>query len=98
MNEANVVTIFKKGKVDDVANYRLIALLSTIYKLYAAIVRTRLTKGLDDRIWKTEYGFRAKKSTVQRIFAVKRLQDFAEATGMPLIMVFLDWEKRLSTR
>ena len=91
MNEANVVIIFKKGKVDDMANFRPIALLNTIYKFYAAIIGNRL---LDDRIWKTQYGFRAKKGTVQPIFAVKkRLQGFAEATGMPLIMVFLDWEK-----
>ena len=33
MEEANVVTLYKKGNVEDPANYRPISLLQTIYKI-----------------------------------------------------------------
>ena len=42
LNKANVITIFKKGNVSDMENYRPIALLNTIYKIYAALLRNRL--------------------------------------------------------
>ena len=35
MEEANVVTLYKKGNVEDPANYRPISLLQSIYKIYA---------------------------------------------------------------
>ena len=47
MEEANVVTLYKKGNVEDPANYRPISLLQTIYKIYAGIIKNRLADGLD---------------------------------------------------
>ena len=44
---AELVTLYKKVNVEDPANYRPIALLNTISKLYAAILQTRLAAGLD---------------------------------------------------
>ena len=90
---AEVVTIFKKGKVEDPANYRPIALLNTIYKIHASIIQKRLARGMDDRISELQYGFRAKRSTSQPLFIARRIQDYVEAAGDKLTMVFLDWEK-----
>ena len=93
LDEAIVVTIYKKGNVEDPSNYRPIALLNTMYKLYTAMLRNRLIKGLEDRLSRTQYGFRAKRSTTQPIFAARRLMDIAEASGDNLILLLLDWEK-----
>ena len=48
MELAELVTLYKKGNVEDPANYRPIALLNTIYKLYASIMQVRLAHGLDE--------------------------------------------------
>ena len=93
---AELVTLYKKGNVEDPANCRPIPLLNTIYKLYAAILQKRLAAGLDDKIWETQYGFRKQRSTAQPLFATRRLQDQAEAKGNKLFPVFSDWEKRLT--
>ena len=74
MELAELVTLCKKGNVEDPANYRPIALLNTIYKIYASIIQIRLANGLDDSLWETQFGFRKKRST-------RRLQDQAECTG-----------------
>ena len=74
-------------------NYRPIALLQTIYKLIAAMVKNRLVDALETWISKTQYGFRPKRSTAQAIFIARRLMDIAERQGSNMAMVLLDWEK-----
>ena len=93
MELAELVTLYKRGNVEDPANYIPISLLNKIYKLYAAILQKRPATGLDDNIWETHYGFRKKRSADQPLFTTRRLQDQAEATGDKLFMVFLDCDK-----
>ena len=88
-----MVTIYKKGDVEDPGNYRPIVLLNSMYKIYTAMLRNRLIQGLDKRICNAQYGFRAKRSTAQTIFALRRLIDIAEASGDSLLILLLDWEK-----
>ncbi|MCS5642106.1 MAG: reverse transcriptase family protein, partial [Dehalococcoidia bacterium] len=97
LTQADVVTIFKKGDVENPGNYRPIALLQSLYKIHAALLRNRLIAGLDHRISKNQYGFRAKKSTTQPLFVARRLIDIAEASGDSLYLVFLDWAKAFDT-
>lgn len=93
MELANVITLYKKGKVDDPANYRPISLLNTTYKIYASLIQTRLAEELEKKIWKSQFGFRKSKSTQEALFILRRIQDFAETSGEKLFLVFLDWEK-----
>ena len=58
---ARIVSIYKKGDTEKPENYRPISLLQSIYKIYASLIQKRLAKALDERIWYTQYGFRAKK-------------------------------------
>ena len=90
---AELVTLYKKGHVENPANYRPIALLNTLCKIYASLLQRRISMGLDQRLWETQYGFRKKRSTSQPLFITRRLQDQAEQTGDKLFLVFLDWEK-----
>ena len=92
LHEASVVSIFKKGDSTKLENYRPISLLQTFYKLLAAMIKNRLTQGLDDWIMTTQYGFRSGTSTSHAIFLARRLQSIAEITGRNSV-VMLDWEK-----
>lgn len=89
----DVVTLYKKGKVSDPANYRPIALLSTLYKILASVIQCILADTIDESISNRQFGFRKKKSTSQPLFIARRLQDQAEQADDNLFLVFLDWEK-----
>ena len=79
--DAFVVSIYKgKGHDSDPANYRPIALLSTLYKLYAALLQKRLAKAHDEHLRGTQYGFRVHRSTKDPLFILRRLQDYSFKT------------------
>ena len=59
---ARVVSIYKKGDTSKMENYRPISLLNSIYKIYAAIIQRRLADAIDDRLQKTQFGFRKIKA------------------------------------
>ena len=71
-SEGYVVPIHKKGKLDDVNNFRGITLLSTLGKLFTRVLNNRLTT------WAEEYyvyieaqaGFRANMSTTDNVFVL----------------------------
>ena len=90
---AELVTLYKKGNVENPANYRPIALLNTLYKIHASLKQKRICAGLDNRLWGTQYGFRKCRSTSQPLFITRRMQDQAEQSKEKLFLVFLDWEK-----
>ena len=90
MELAEPVTLYKKGNVENPANYKPIALLHTLYKIYASLIQKRLCLGLDQRLCNTQYGFRKCRSTSQPLFIKRRLQDQAEQKRDKLFLVFLD--------
>lgn len=90
---ANVVTLYKKGAVEDPANYRPISLLQSLYNLLASLIQVRLANGIDAKLSDLQYGFRKGKSTSNALFIARRLQDIAESSKEPLILMLLDWEK-----
>jgi hypothetical protein len=53
---AQVVSIFKKGDTENIANYRPISLLNAIYKIFAEIIRQRLSDVIDPYICNTQLG------------------------------------------
>eukprot|EP00969_Alexandrium_andersonii_P053007 2328685-Alexandrium_andersonii.AAC.1 len=57
------------------------------------MIQNRLAEGLDDRVHGLQFGFRKGRSTDQAVYLLRRLQDFSESGGAPLVIAFLDWEK-----
>ena len=90
-----IAVSFYKGKGDDAdaSNYRPISLLNTQYKLYAAMIQSRLSNSYDDRIRSTQFGFRKNRSTADPLFILRRLQDYSSRTGTPFHCLFIDWKQ-----
>ena len=74
-------------------NYRPISLLNTIYKILAVIIKTRLERGMETHLQKTQYGFRKHRGTAEAIHCIRRIIEQAEQTGSKTILLLLDWEK-----
>ena len=87
---ARVVHIYKKGNTSDLANYRPISLLNTMYKIFTVIVQET---GIDSRTHGTQYGFRKARSTQHAIHIIRRILEAGESTTNKLLLVLLDWEK-----
>lgn len=51
------ISLFKKGKLNDIPNYRSISLLNTCYKIYSKLIKERLRK-IADSILLEEQVFR----------------------------------------
>ena len=57
--KARVVLIFKnKGSSNEISNYRPTSLTNSISEIFTAIIQRRLSAKIDDRLQKTQYGFR----------------------------------------
>ena len=86
-----VFTIFKKGRRDDLDNYRGISVLSAIPKLYDMVLSQRFS------LWHTprpeQAGGQPGRSCEEQILCVRLLIDIARKTGDTLYIVFIDNRK-----
>ena len=74
--QAVIVTLHKgKGKDTDPANYRPILLLNAVYKVFAAMLQSRLSKTHEENIRTMQYGFRAQRGTVHPLFILRRAME-----------------------
>ena len=94
-SEGFIVPLHKKGKLDDVNNFRGITFLSIVGKLFSRILNNRLTE------WAEEYyvyieaqaGFRESMSTIDNLFVLHGLISHTINTGEKLFCAFVDFTK-----
>ena len=92
--EAIVVSIYKGKAADtDPSNYRPISLLNTIYKVYAAMLQSRMAATFDQKFRPSQYGFRAARGTVQPLFILRRAMEWSLMTNKSLHVLSLDWKQ-----
>jgi hypothetical protein len=94
MRDSNIVTLYKnKGDRSDCNNYRGISLLCVVGKAFARVVLSRLQL-LAARVYpESQCGFRAERSTVDMIFALRQLQEKCQEQRKSLYIVFIDLTK-----
>ena len=85
--------IFKKGNKKDVMNFRLICLLSNIYKVLMKVLTKRLEKTLDETQQQEQAGFRSRYSMTDHIQAINQLKEKCREYNIPICITFVDYEK-----
>ena len=92
---SRVVPIQKGGKADSCANYRPIALLSSISKILEKIVSLKLVNHLEiDKLkYPKQFGFQRNKNTKQNLLNVVNFISKAINEGQFCIGIFLDLRK-----
>jgi len=92
---ARVAMIFKKGDPALCENYRPICVLTIAGKLLASMLKQRLLDaGVEERLWKTQFGFRKHRSTVDAIHIARRRIELACAQRHGQVsLLALDWRK-----
>lgn len=99
LKKSVIVPIFKSGNKDDASNYRPIAMLPILSKIFERIINNNLIKFLEDKniLSKNQYGFRKGISTTDCLhsfseFIVDKLDNKKKC-----LTIFLDLQKAFDT-
>jgi len=97
--QVQVSPIYKKGNMNDPANYRPISLLNTILKLFTTILTNRLNYWAETQNKLSEFqaGFRRGKSTLDQIFIITSLIQQHVNKGKKLFVCFVDLKQAFDT-
>ena len=88
-----MVIIFRKGNKKGLNNYRLLCLLSNIYKVLTKVLTKRLQKTLDETQPRELAGFTSGYSTTDHIHVVNQLKENCREYNIPLCIAFINLEK-----
>lgn len=85
--------LYKKNDKTDIANYRLIMVLNSDYKIFMRALQNKLAEAIPDIIHGNQAGFMKGRSIFNQVKTVKLLIDYANETGEEGVIVALDQEK-----
>ncbi|MFH4979474.1 hypothetical protein AB6A40_006183 [Gnathostoma spinigerum] len=88
---AIVVSLHKKGSVTDPENYRGISLLPVVYKVLERIIADRLCTYTECTVREEEAGSGPGRSTVDHIFAIRRMIEQRNKYGQSTYIAVLDF-------
>ena len=94
---ARIVDIYKnEGATALPQNYRPIALLQAMYKVFTSLIERRLRE-LEPRLWKMQMGYRTGRSTDDANHLLLRAIELAlRWQGLPLYLFCLDWKNAMT--
>ncbi|KAE9412925.1 hypothetical protein Angca_009389, partial [Angiostrongylus cantonensis] len=90
---SKTVSLFKKGDLRDIGNYRPICSLSVVYKLFTRVILNRIRRTLDEGQPCEQAGFRKGFATMDHINTLTRLIEVSREHKRPLCLTFIDLEK-----
>ena len=94
-SEGYVISLHKKGSINDVENYRGITLLSNVGKLFTRVLNNRLVEWAETYgvFIEAQAGFRPGMSTVDNNFVLHGLISHILNSGRKLYCAFVDFTK-----
>ena len=95
-SEAILVSLHKKGSINNTDNYRGISLLNIMSKILTGIMNARLNQWSDDRRfhYEEQCGFRKHRSTIDHIFTLQGLvQKYISKKGGRFYCAYIDFSK-----
>ena len=93
--EGIITPVFRKGNVNDANNYRGIALINILAKVYSQLLLNRMTKWAEtyEKITKNQFGFQKGKSITDCIFILHAVISKVLNSRQKLYCIFIDYEK-----
>ncbi len=88
-----IVTIPKKGDLQECTNYRTIALASHTGKIMMNILLERFQAQIDCHLSEAQAGFRKDRSTVQQILILRLIAEKAKRKNVKVYNCFIDFQK-----
>ena len=90
-----VVPLHKKGPTRDCDNYRGIALLSVLGKVFCRVIQARLVEKAEHLLREGQCGFRKGHGCIDQIFSLRVLAEKAGEFNTSLYFAFVDLRKGL---
>ena len=94
---ATVINLFKEGDPAEPGNYRGIALISCLGKLYLSLWARRLAKHAETCLHESQGGFRSRRSTVDQATSLHEVLLREREAGRPTYLCFVDFRKAFDT-
>ena len=88
-----LIPVPKSGDLSLTENYRGIALTCVIMKLYNKMLLNRIRPHIDRYLRKNQNGFRAGRSTVSQVLALRRIIEGLKSKNLSAIITFVDFKK-----
>ena len=74
-------------------NYRPITILKVAYKIYAIILKSRLTEITENKLGEFQMGFRPNRSTIGNIFMIRQIFEKCWEYNIELHNIFVDYSQ-----
>ena len=92
-----IVNLFKEGDRADPGNYRGIALISCLGKLYLSMWAARIAEHAELRLGERQGGFRSRRSTVDQAMTLHEALLRRKRAGQDTYLCFVDFRKAFDT-
>ena len=90
---SQIIPVPKKGDLTLVTNYRGISLLPIAAKIYNKLILNRIVPKVEPLLRKNQNGFRAGRSTLSQILALRRIIEEITNCNKEAVFIFVDFSK-----
>ena len=88
-----LILLPKKGDLKECSNYRTISLICHASKILLKLFNDRLSPSINKHISEEQAGFRANRSTIEKIFCLRMLAEKTTEYDKKLQNCFIDFQK-----